>query len=145
MLDHVKLVMKDRLDFLVFADDERVSPGQTDEGPEYVVGSGDAFVRVGDQGEGHVEFAGEATLRIELVGADADEVGASEEQFVEIIGESACFPGALGRECFGEEVDDGAQALLFGQDEGGAFVCLGGDIGCPITYFERRHLDAVPS
>lgn len=145
MLLNIELVVKDRFDRLVFADDERVAPRQTNEGPEDIVRFGDAFVRVGDEWKGHVQRAGKPTLRVELIRTDSDEVGTGEEQLVEVIRESLRFAGAVRGEGFGKKVDDRAQSGLFGQHELCALVCLGGDIGCSITHFQRRHLDDAPS
>lgn len=54
MLLNIEFVVKNRFDPHVFADDERVAPGQTDERPEDIEVFGDAFVRVRDEREGHV-------------------------------------------------------------------------------------------
>lgn len=142
VLFHIEFVMKDRFDSLIFTDDERVASGQTHEGPEHVEVFGDAFVRIGDERKGDLKFPGKLALRIELVRTDSDEVCSGEEQFVEVVGKSASFASAMRGEGFGEEVDDRAEACLFGQDEVRAFVCLGRDLGCSITHFQRRHLDA---
>lgn len=140
MLLNVELVMKNRFDRHVFADDEGVSPGETDEGPEDVVGASDAFVRVADERKRHVKFTGKPALRVEIVRADADEICASEQQLVEIVRKRAGFSCAVRGESFWKKVDDGAQARLFGQDKRRSLVCLGGDLGCPVTHVQRSHL-----
>ena len=145
VLLNVELVMEDRFDLHVFADDEGVSPGETNEWPQDVVGASDAFVRVGDERKRHVKFTGKPALRVELVRADADEICASEHQFVEIVRECAGFSRAVGRESFGKKVDDGAQARLFGQDKRCPLVCLGGDLGCLVTHLQRSHLVPIAS
>lgn len=145
VLLHIELVMEDRFDGKVFADDEGVSPGETNEWPQDVVGASDAFVRVGDERKRHVKFASKAALGVEFVRAHADEICASERDFVEIIRKRACFASAVGRECFWEKIEDRAQSRLLGQDELRPLVCLGGYLGCPVTHFQRSHLDAVPS
>lgn len=145
MLLNIELVMEDGFDRLVFADDEGVAPCQTHEGPEDVVRFGDAFVRIRNQRKGHMEFTGKAALRIVFVCADADEVCARQQEFGEIVGKCLGFACAVGGERLRKEVDDRAESGLFGQHELRPLVCLGGDLGCPVTHFQRRHLDAAPS
>lgn len=141
VLDHIELVVKNRFDLHVFADDEGVAPRQTHQRPEHVEGFGDAFVRVGDERKRNMKLTGETTLRIELVRAYADEVGAGEQELVEIIAEGSRFAGAVRGKRFGKKVDDRTESGLFGQYEFGATVCLGGDLGCPVPHFQRRHWD----
>src|SRR4051812_41927542 len=112
----------------LFVDDEGDALRNLDERPEHAERFADALVLVTDERERRLLLDGEATLRVELVGADADDLGAELADALIVVAEVARLHRASHGEGFGKEVDDDRAATERRQRHGRAVGRLGGEI-----------------
>src|SRR6185369_15121297 len=103
----------------------------------------DALVLVADEREGRLLLDGEAALRVELVGADADDLGAELADALVVVAEVARLHGAAHGERLREEVDDDRPSAQRRQRDGRAVGRLRGEIRGVVADLQHSYrLDA---
>ncbi len=96
----------------------------------------DLFVVIGQQREWKFEFLDKSVVRLDGVGAHAQNNGAALSEFLEVIAKGAGFLGATGRVVFWVKIENDVLPFKIGQGNFSATTGCGGKRGSLVSFFK---------